>query len=182
MDIINMAKSMLFNLNIIDDRHYVLFTSKIKLYIDIIDEENADIRITYYKNKEYFLYKEHLHGIDIPDKIKKIFLLYQSFPDFIEDVKIIINNELIDRKIDNFYFSIHSSDNYFYLECFTDNVIPYITLLFEGFKEVSIYLDYYKDIKGYKCKISFSTYFIKPELPEIEKAIKTLLDLEVQGV
>ncbi len=182
MDILDVARDTIMNTKRINKKHYVLFDSKISIYVEIVDETNINIEIKLYnEDTEYFVYKKSLSGLDIKKELKELILKYKNFPELIEDVKVMINNELIDRNIEEIKFSMDSSDNHFYLFCYVDkNFMPYLSLQFMGLDKLTMYLEYYKELKSYRAEISFILFDIGANLPDIERALKTILDIKIQ--
>jgi hypothetical protein len=58
--------------------------------------------------------------------------------------------------------------------------MPYLSLQFKGLDKLTMCLEYYKELKSYKAEISFILFDIGANLPDIERALKTILNIKIQ--
>ena len=177
------AKKFKLNIEKNENGIYRLYNDNITFNIGLLYIKEI-IRIVIYLNNCYYAREIDKREININDdltEIEKIISEFIGLPQFIDNIKSLVINEIIEHNLIFKTTNLRATENFWYLEFDVDNEFStYLEFQFKAINYVSIYREYHKNINDYRVKLCYSIYDIPLNYEEIEKAVKTIMNIEVQ--
>lgn len=160
---------------------YRLYNDNITFKIGLLYIKEIIRIVIYLNNCDYAIDKREININDDLTEIEKIISEFIGLPQFIDNIKSLVINEIIGRNLIFKTTHLRATENFWYLEFDVDNEFStYLELQFKAINYVSIYREYHKNINDYRLKLCYSIYDLPLNYEEIEKAVKTIMSIETQ--